>query len=125
YHVVVDGSELPDQNKRNALRVMVEQLAGRGVPFAEIRAVLPERVMKVLPGRLSPDAVPGALASADPKADVGRWFCDHPVVDEETGETYVLFKMWGLNTEPTLSALAEAFPEAKVGFRRARARSER
>ncbi len=121
YHVVVDGAELPDQNKRNAVRVMVEQLAARGVPLPEIRAVLPERVMKVLPGRLPPDDVPEALAVADPKADVGRWFCDHPLIDEERGETYVLFKMWGLNTEPTLAALADAFPEAKVGFRRAAA----
>jgi hypothetical protein len=119
YHIVVDGSELPDQNKRNAVRVMVEQLAARGVSLADIRAVLPERVMKVLPGRLPPDAVAAALASAHPKADIGRWFCDHPLVDEERDETYVLFKMWGLNTEPTLAALAEAFPKAKIGFRRA------
>jgi hypothetical protein len=27
--------------------------------------------------------------------------------------------MWGLNTEPTLTSLVEAFPDAKVGFRRA------
>lgn len=41
------------------------------------------------------------------------------MVDEAEGETYVLFKMWGLNTEPTLKSLSEAFPEAKVTFRRA------
>lgn len=119
YHVVVDGVALPHENKRNAMRVMVEQLAARGVPLADIRTVLPERRMKALAGRLRPEAVPEALAAADPKADVRRWFCDHPLVDEEHGETYVLFKMWGLNTEPTLTSLAEAFPEAKVGFRRA------
>ena len=32
---------------------------------------------------------------------------------------YVLTKMWGLQTEPALAPLADAFPDAKVTFRRA------
>ena len=120
YHIVVEGSELPDQNKRNSIRVMVEQLVGRGVPLAEIRATMPDRAFRVLPGLLTdPDAVRAALGESDPKVEVQRFFCDHPLVDQTAGETYVLFKMWGLNTEPTLTTLAEAFPDAKVGFRRA------
>ncbi len=71
YHIVVDGEALPDQNKRNAIRVMVEQLAARGAPLAEIRKLLPERVMRVLPGSLGDvDAVKEALAAADAKVDV-------------------------------------------------------
>lgn len=38
------------ENKRNAVRTMVEQLALRGVPLAEMRKLLPERDMRVLPG---------------------------------------------------------------------------
>lgn len=33
--------------------------------------------------------------------------------------TYVISKMWGRHTEPTLAALAAAFPNAGVSFRRA------
>lgn len=47
---------------------------------------------------------------ADPRLDVSRWFLDHPIV--EGGRTWVLKNSWGTNTEPTLTALAEAFPEA-------------
>jgi hypothetical protein len=120
YHIVVDGHALPDQNKRNAIRTMLEQLHDRGVPLQRLRALLPDRAFKVLPGQLTDEqAVRTALAEADPRADVPRYFCEHPLVDEAADETYVLFKMWGRNTEPTLQKLAEAFPEAKVTYRQA------
>jgi hypothetical protein len=123
YHIVVDNMELPEENKRNAIRVMVEQLAARGVPLDEISKALPDgpaRRMRVLAGRfVGVDAVREAMLAADPKVDVRRWFCDHPYVDEDAGLTYVLINQWGTNTEPTLEALAEAFPHAKITYRRA------
>lgn len=120
YHIVVDGVEQPHQNKRKAIRTMVKELAARGAPLAEIRRLLPARVMRVVPGRLSDaDAVAEALLAADPKVDTGRFYCDHPMVDDDAGETYVLSRMWGLQTEPALTALAQAFPNAGVSFRRA------
>jgi hypothetical protein len=120
YHIVIDGEALAHQNKRNAVRTMVEQLALRGVPLAEMRKLLPERDMRVLPGCLTDaDAVQEALLAADAKADPARWYCDHPLVDEVADATYVLSKMWGLRTEPTLTTLAGAFPASKVTFRRA------
>lgn len=76
--------------------------------------------MRSVPGRLGDaGAVAEALVAADAKVDPGRWYCDHPLVDDASGETYVLSKMLGLQTEPALAALAEAFPDAKVTFRRA------
>ena len=39
-----------------------------------------------------------------------RWCCDHPLVDDDAGATYVVSKIWGLHTEPALAVLAEAFP---------------
>lgn len=120
FHIVVDGAEHPHQNKRNTIRTMVELLAARGVPLAEIRRLLPERVMRVVPGRLtSASAVAEALSAADAKLDTGRWYCDHPLVDDAASETYVLSKMWGPQTEPALAGLVEAFPAANVTFRRA------
>jgi hypothetical protein len=53
-----------------------------------------------------------------PKIDIQRrYFLDHTVV--QNGKTWVLSNQWGTNTEPTLSALADTFPEAKVTFRQA------
>lgn len=76
--------------------------------------------MRVLAGRLTDaGAVADALTAADAKTDLGRWYLDPSLVDDDAGETYVLSKMWGLHTEPALAALTEAFPEAGVGFRRA------
>ena len=121
YHIIIDGDEGPHQNKRNAVRSMVEALAARGAPLSEIRKLLPERVMRVLPGRLADaDTVAKALIEADPKTDLRRWYLDLPLIDDAAGQTYVLSKMWGLlHTEPALAALTEAFPQAGVSFRRA------
>jgi hypothetical protein len=45
-----------------------------------------------------------------------RYVLDDPVV--QNGKTWVLSNQWGTKTERTLSALADAFPEAKVTFRK-------
>lgn len=128
YHIVVEDGELPDENKRNAIRVMVEQLAAREVPLADICKALPDapgRRMRVLEGRyLGGDAVREALLAADPKVNPRRWFCDHALVDEGSGRTYVLSNQWGTNTEPTLVALATGFPQAKITFRRTESAEE-
>lgn len=120
YHIVVDGTELRDENKRNAMRVMVQQLCNQGIRPSTIAKVLPDRVMRVVPGRLTePQQVQDALVAADPKVDVSRYFGEHPLIDQDTNETYVLKNQWGRSTEPTLAKLAEAFPQAQVTFRRA------
>ena len=125
YKIIADGIALPDENKRNAVRVMVEQLVGRGVAPDAIREVLPQRVMRVLDGIITDsEAVREAFAAADPGTQVGRWFCDHPITDQIAGRTNLLTKMWGRNTEPTLDSLAKAFPEARLSFRRAESQEE-
>ncbi|CAN5679418.1 hypothetical protein BH24ACT26_BH24ACT26_16740 [soil metagenome] len=47
---MVDGAELTDQNKRNAVRVMIEQLAsqGAGASLSEFVNVLPNSKLRVL-----------------------------------------------------------------------------
>jgi hypothetical protein len=45
---VVDGAELPDQNKRNAVRVMLKQLASQGVAPSEFVNVLPNSKLRAL-----------------------------------------------------------------------------
>lgn len=119
FHIIVDGEELPDQNKRNAIRVMIDRLVDKGSSLERIRSIIPKR-MKVVSGQFADaDALISALRADDPKIDLKRWFIDHPFVDALEGKTYVLSKMWGTMTAQRLTDLSEAFPEAKVTFRAA------
>jgi hypothetical protein len=119
YHIVVDGSDLPATFKRQAIRSMVEQLAAKGVPLREIQARMPERGMRRLPGQLSgEEAVIEALTPlVASESEARRHFTDRPLVDQANDETYVVYKMWGTNTEQVLTELADTFPDAGVTFR--------
>lgn len=119
YHIVVDGNELPDENKRNAIRVMVRELAARGVELPEIEGFFAPSKFHGLDGLLSPEEVRGALAALYPHEKRQRWFADQPFLDESGNRTYVLSKEWGSKTEAQLQRLSEAFPDAKVTFREA------
>lgn len=120
FHIIVDGHELPDENKRNSIRVMVQQLVAQGVSIADIAALLPDRAFKVVPDRpASEDEVRTALSASHPGVEARRLFCAYPMYEETSDRTFILTKMWGSKTEPTLKALAEAYPDAKVTFRRA------
>ena len=120
FHVIVDGVTLDKQKKRQAMRTMIEQLASRGVALSVIREQFTTPSFRVLEGSLRDgDSVREALVTQYPSIDTGRWFCDHALVDEAAGKTYVLTKMWGASTEPTMAMLVAEFPEAKVTFRRA------
>lgn len=45
---------------------------------------------------------------------VSRFFTEQPF--HQDGTTYVLSKMWGAQTEGTLIALRDAFPQSTVDF---------
>lgn len=118
YHIVVDGQVLPDENKRRAVRLMIEKLIERGVQAAAIGAALsPGRFRPIEGEHHSEEEVQTALAEQYPGVEVRRWFTEHAVVED--GRTWVVRRVWGRNTEPTLTALRDAFPAAKVGFQRA------
>jgi hypothetical protein len=117
FHIIVDGNELPDENKRNSIRVMVEQLAKRGAPLDEINSLISKRMKRVRGVYRDSDALEAALRSVEPDIDLRRWFTDYPFVDEANSETFVLSNQWGRRTEAKLTALSEAFPDAKVTFR--------
>ena len=119
YHIVVDGNELPHENKRNAIRVMVRELAARGVKLSEIGRHFPPSKFQSLEGLLTPDEVRENLATLNPHEKRQRWFADEPFLDESSGKTYILLKEWGHKTELQLRRLSDAFPETKVSFREA------
>lgn len=120
FHVVVDGTELPDENKRNAIRVMVEQLITKGCSAEAISGILGPRKFRGADGELTDvEEMVGPLKLASPefRFDPERWYLDRPF--HQDGRTWVVSKMWGRDTEETLEALSTAFPEAGVGFRAA------
>jgi hypothetical protein len=118
YHIIVDGNELPDANKRNAMRLMVCNLAERGVPLQAMKELLHPRVFKTVSGRFEGDeAVRAAFLAADPEIDIGRYYFEYPLFED--GQTWIMTRMWGRNTEPSLTMLRDAFPDAGVSFRRA------
>jgi len=114
FNVVVDGTVLPSENKRNSVRVMIAALVERGVPFAELRELLGGHV-RSLEG--NPADIAAAFHGAFPNLDIGWWYADHPI--REGGRTWLLDKAWGVETEAFLNRLVAAFPEAGVTVRRA------
>src|ERR1039458_923921 len=114
YHVIVDGSELPHENKRKTMLVMVTNLIERDVPAAAIGEELGSRFRSV-EGELE-DFLP-AFHETYKTFDPAWWYTDHPF--RQDSRTWLLDKGWGVNTEPALTALCKRFPQAGVSFRRA------
>jgi hypothetical protein len=118
YHIIVDGRDLPEANKRNAMRLMVTKLAERGVSLQSMKEQLHPRVFKSVNGHLEDEGtLTAALQAADPRIDIGRWYFEYPFFEND--HTWVMTRMWGTDTEPSLAKLRDAFPDAKVTFRRA------
>jgi hypothetical protein len=117
YVILRDGVAGPELNKRRAVLEMVKALHERGVSPASIKDVIPSSRMLVVDGLHSdPEDVAAAFLSIYPKFEARRWFLDDTLSDGE--KTFVLSKMWGLNTEPTLTKLAETFSDRNISFAR-------
>jgi hypothetical protein len=114
YHVIVDGSKLPHENKRKTMLVMVTNLIERDVPAVAIGEELGSRFRSV-EGELE-DFLP-AFYETYKTFDPAWWYTDHPF--RQDGRTWLLDKGWGVNTEPALTALVKKFPQADVSFCRA------
>ena len=78
--------------------------------------MLPDAKFLPLDGLLDGDELEVAFVARYPRAigNEGRWFLDEPVHD--AGRTWVLSKMWGLQTEAALDALVQLAPDAGVYF---------
>jgi hypothetical protein len=118
YHVVVDGQASESLNKRHAVRVMVHSLIQRGVTAATIGQHLPRGRFRPLEGEYpTEEEVRAAFAEQYPGVDVRAWFTEYAIV--ENGRTWILRRIWGRATEPTLITLRDTFPDAQVTFRAA------
>jgi hypothetical protein len=115
YQIIVDGESSEPLRKRQAVLAMIQRLSQKGIQIEAVSELLPPSRMRVVSGQFhDPAAVEEALREHGVN-EPERYFTDAPFVED--GKTYVLTKMWGRNTEPTLLALQEAFPAAGVSFR--------
>jgi hypothetical protein len=96
--------------KRQAVLAMVCALAEAGVAATVIASVLPRAKFLDDDGNLDGEELETAFVSAHPSAagSTGRWFLDRPIADD--GKTWVLSKMWGLDTEAVLTRLSKLAP---------------
>lgn len=105
--------------KRRAVLALVSALHDAGTPIGSLRGVLKERKLLPVEGTLSGAELEDAFVRTYPVAErnMGRWFFEQPLHDQ--GRTWVLSKMWGLDTEATLGALIKVAGVQGFSFRKA------
>ena len=101
-----DGTSTGPLAKRQAIREMVAALHSEGVSIAQIRPVVSEIKLLAVDGILVGDELLEAFVDAYPKAkeNIRRWFVEAPIADGD--QTWVLSKMWGIDTADTLEQLS-------------------
>lgn len=102
--------------KRWAVLELVTVLHRAGVPGDALARVLPRSRFLDLDGVLSGQALADAFIARYPGADgrISRWFVEHPLHDAD--RTWVLSKMWGTKTQPTLDRLVTLAPSTGFGY---------
>jgi hypothetical protein len=116
YQIVVNGRALSSENKRNTVRVMVEQLVARGASIEDLAASLPGfALLRIHGDPQTPQEVEGAVHEAIPGRRADRFFLGHPL--RQAGQTWVLSRGWGRNVEAILVTLQARFYELGVTFR--------
>ena len=114
YQIIIDGEAGPPLRKRQAMLTMIQALHQKGIGLDAISRHIPPSRLRVIPAHLEdPTAIVDALRTQGVN-EPERYFLDSPFTQD--GKTYVLSKMWGRGTVPTLSTLRDAFPEAGVSF---------
>jgi hypothetical protein len=113
--VTPDGRSEP-LRKRRAILAMVTSLHRGGVPADRLSGLLPRSKFLPVEGTLRGEDLAGAFIATYPRAigNLRRWFLEEPI--HESGRTWVLSKMWGLNTEETLEQLVGLAPTEGYGY---------
>lgn len=105
--------------KRRAVLALVHALHEAGVDPSTIADVIPGPRFLAVDGVYDGDDLADAFVAEYPNAHERerRWFLSDPVTDGE--RTWVLSKMWGTNTEPTLKALVALAPSSGISYQAA------
>lgn len=112
YVVTTPDSATEPLSKRRAINALVVALHAAGVSGHDLSTVIPNAKLLSVEGELDNDALIGAFINRYPSAErnLQRWFFETPLHDP--GRTWVLSKMWGLQSESVLNALVELAPIA-------------
>lgn len=114
YQIIVDGVAGPPMRKRQAALTMIQSLNSKGIPLEDISKIVPPPRLRAIHGEVKDPAAIEEALRVQGATDPGRYYTDSPLIDN--GKTYILTKMWGVQTVPTLSALRDAFISAGVSF---------
>jgi len=110
YAVTTPDGDSGPLRKRRAVLYLATALAAAGVDPARMQQLLGRRLISV-PGHLTGDALSKGVCEANPTlnpSELGRWFLDQPLPGD--GCTWVLSKMWGMDTEDALDGLLSLVP---------------
>lgn len=110
YIIKTPTGSSPPLRKRRAVLALVHALHDAGVAAATMEEVIPGSRFLAVAGTLSEAELADAFIEKYSRAEGNerRWFLDEPIHDGE--QTWVLSKMWGTNTVPTLDALLRLAP---------------
>lgn len=102
--------------KRRAINALVAALHAAGVSGHQLSSVLPRAKFFFVDGALIGEELIDAFVKRYPSAEknIGRWFFETPFHDD--GKTWVLSKMWGLQSEAVLAALITLAPGAGFSY---------
>jgi hypothetical protein len=116
YVIKTPSGDSTPLRKRRAVLALVHALHQAGVAAADIEEVIPGPRFLSVDGVLSGSDLADAFVKAFPKAHERerRWFLDEPIHDGD--RTWVLSKMWGTNTLPTLDALLQLAPSEGFAY---------
>lgn len=119
YVVATPDGESPPLRKRRAILSLVHSLHQAGVSCSLIEHAIPGPRFLSVDGLAESDELAELFVQTYPHAEknLRRWFLDEPI--QENGRTWVLSKMWGTNTIPTLEALVDLAPSIGFGYRAA------
>lgn len=110
YRIVAPGLTTPPLAKRRAVLALIHALHQSGVPGSKMQAAIKGAKLLSVEGHLDGDALAEAFIAAHPQAEnrIRGWFVEEPLHDD--GQTWVLSKRWGANTEEVLGELLSLAP---------------
>ena len=123
FTLTLNGEVHESLNKRRSVLEIVRFLVKQGVSPEAILEALPanfraRRFVK-LAGKLDAPAIEaafGELRKQGTNVEYHRYFHGQAELLHHNGETWLLTKMWGINTQPCLEALRSAFPQHQIDF---------
>jgi hypothetical protein len=122
--LTLGGESREPLNKRRSILEVIRFLVQAGIAPDAIRNALPSRertgCFVRLEGKLDESQAAVAfhhLPAGNRWTDLTRYFHEQDELLHHSGNTWLLTKMWGANTQQCLEALKRSFPEHRIEFR--------